>query len=181
MTTLIHKAIEKTLANLLKQKIEAVVLEPSKRAFTNLNGTGDEVAGRLEKLADKHAQAQLARELELPARTRFSDIFEFVDRVVVDLYGTQMTQELRWCEQFYLHKAAMRRLTLMWVTWENMRAEMPATGEEVWMRTIGDYHMNFLMSGRGPFTRCTTSHKPDTPLTVVPLNQTLAEPDENKE
>ena len=54
MTTLIHKAIEKTLANLLKQKIEAVVLEPSKRAFTNLNGTGDEVAGRLEKLADKH-------------------------------------------------------------------------------------------------------------------------------
>ena len=42
-------------------------------------------------------------------------------------------------------------------------------------------HMNFLMSARGPFTRCTSSHKPDTPLTVVPLSQTLAEPDENKE
>ncbi|MBF4554387.1 DUF4913 domain-containing protein [Corynebacterium suicordis] len=181
MATLIQKAIEKTMGNLFQQKIQEPTFTSSKTAFAHFNSDGDELTHRLERLSDKHARAAMARELELPVQTRFSDVFEFVDRVVVDLYGTQTSNEWRWCEQYYRHKPALRRLTLMWVTWENMRAEMPATGEEVWMRTIGDYHMNMLMGSRGPFTRCTTKHNPDSALAVVPLTQNLAEPDEDKE
>lgn len=161
------KSINDALSKLLTPRITAAVPKAIK---TSLPSSAEKLDKLVEDRLGKIKTRVIARELGLPAPTVYRDVFEFVDHVVLDLYATEISNQNGWCSKWYAHGGAQRRLTLMWVTWEKARIEEPATGEEGWMRTIGDYHMAFLMGSRGPFAACNRmEHRPDTPLPSEPI------------
>jgi hypothetical protein len=130
----------------------------------------------------RQADRWMTEELGLPVRTHFRDVYEFVDEFLVEFYPIQQENGRRWCSHWWEHPAAVRRLTLMWASWEHHRADAPATGEEVWARVVGDYHFRWLTGPYGPFIRCTgDKHSVLDPLKSDPIPVTFAEDDEDPE
>ncbi|RRO98198.1 DUF4913 domain-containing protein [Corynebacterium bovis] len=123
----------------------------------------------VRRKALKEQSRWLVEELDAPMPTRFSSVYEFVDEVVLDLYGFDPANDRRWCRRWWAHPAAVRRLTMMWASWEHYRAEAPATGEETWTRLVADHHMTWLAGPFGPFTGCQFAHVDSPPLDSEPM------------
>ncbi|RRQ11986.1 DUF4913 domain-containing protein [Corynebacterium bovis] len=124
---------------------------------------------RARRRARDEKQRWLAAELGEPVRTRYMNVYDFVDDVILDLYGFHTAQDRRWCAKWWDHPAAVRRLTMMWVSWEKHRMDGPATGEEEWTRVVGDYHMRWLVGPFGPFQSCRDRHTPNPSLPSEPM------------
>lgn len=132
----------------------------------------------IERELSRQEQRFMSNELGMPMKTRYRDVYEFVDEVVLDLYPAQLSNEIRWCAKWWAHPAAVRRLTMMWASWETHRAENPATGEESWARFIGDYHFRWLTGPYSPFIRCSdTKHAmpPSLPSDPIPMTNPTAD------
>lgn len=101
-----------------------------------------------------------------PQRTQYEDVFDFVDRYVCMMWPKNATRA--WCPKWWDHPEVVRRFTLMWTTWESAVAQKPATGEEQWLRTVGDPHMKLLADKDGSFMRCDEiKHHRAQPLQVT--------------
>ena len=101
-----------------------------------------------------------------PQRTKYEDVYDFVDRYVCMMWPKNQTRA--WCPQWWDHPEVVRRFTLMWTTWESAVAQKPATGEEQWLRTVGDVHMKVLADRDGSFMRCDDNkHQRAQPLIVI--------------
>lgn len=55
-----------------------------------------------------------------------------------------------WAPDWWRYDEAVVRLEAMWRTWEACRTD-PGIAMSMWLREQGDYHMEILMSPRGPF------------------------------
>ena len=151
-----------------------------------VGGTAREISfdPRIPALVRRETRRQsdrwMTEELGLPVRTHFRDVYEFVDEFLVEFYAIQQENGRRWCSRWWEHPAAVRRLTLMWASWEHHRADAPATGEEVWARVVGDYHFRWLTGPYGPFVRCgAEKHSVLDPLDSEPIPVSFAEDDDD--
>jgi hypothetical protein len=59
-----------------------------------------------------------------------------------------------WCPEWWRHPEALARLDALWLAWEHLRYDR-ALGPSIWWRDHADHHMLLLLSGDGPFRRCT--------------------------
>ncbi|RRO82665.1 hypothetical protein CXF45_10430 [Corynebacterium bovis] len=162
------------IRNMLADAMEGLLAEPLAEAVgaeVQTMVSDRSLKQRIERRAGRDARHLLAAELDVPVRTRYMNVYDFVDDVVLDLYGFHTAQDRRWCAKWWDHPAAVRRLTMMWVSWEKHRIDRPATGEEEWTRVVGDYHMRWLVSPFGPFQSCRDRHvpNPSLPSEQVPL------------
>lgn len=123
----------------------------------------------VRRRARREQSRWLAEQLDVPMPTRFASVYDFVDEVVLDLYAFDPANDRKWCRRWWDHPAAVRRLTMMWASWEHHRAERPATGEEEWARVVGDHHMAWLAGPFGPFTACQFEHVATPPLASEPI------------
>ncbi|MGW9588627.1 DUF4913 domain-containing protein [Microbacterium sp. NPDC055455] len=104
---------------------------------------------------EKWAQDNIA----WPSPTRYGDVYEFFDEYVAVMWPAN--NESRWCAQWWKHPDVVRRLTVMWMSFEARVREKPATGEDEWLRLVGDVHMRILTDkNRGPFASCHHAHRP---------------------
>lgn len=156
--------VDVTLAQQVKLMIKTIGMEA-------VRPVGDDP--RLPHLVRRRARREqsrwLAEELDVPMPTRFASVYDFVDEVVLDLYAFDPANDRKWCRRWWDHPAAVRRLTMMWASWEHHRAERPATGEEEWARVVGDHHMAWLAGPFGPFTACQFEHVATPPLASEPI------------
>lgn len=161
---LIRQYMDSAVGQVVKSTFDAVVREEVGRMLAD---------PRFDALSRRRARREASRwlveELDAPMPTRFSSVYEFVDDVILDLYGFDPANDRRWCRRWWAHPAAVRRLTMMWASWEHYRAEAPATGEETWTRLVGDHHMAWLVGPFGPFTGCQFAHVDSPPLDSEPM------------
>jgi hypothetical protein len=163
------------IAGMVQKSLELALtpfLEPhtSKLAGRFLQRKG--LSQAIERQFARQVEQFATSELGFPMHTRYRDVYEFVDEIVLDLYPAQTGGDIRWCAKWWAHPAAVRRLTMMWASWEVHRAENPATGEEVWARYVGDYHFRWLTGQYGPFGRCSQGHNPSPQLPHDPIPMT---------
>lgn len=159
-----------TVAKLLQTVAAGAVSAQVKRI------TGDP---RLPVLLDREARREADRwmteELGLPVQTRYRDVYQWVDEFFVEFYAVSQNQEKKWCDHWWEHPSAVRRLTMMWASWEQHRVQHPATGEEIWTRVVGDYHFRWLIGSTGPFSKCAAKHTVLEPLESAPMGSGLDE------
>ncbi|MEL4211997.1 DUF4913 domain-containing protein [Corynebacterium bovis] len=160
----ISDLVDKVLAQQLKSTITTVGMEAVRPVDED-----PRIPHLVQRKVRKQQSRWLVEELDAPMPTRFSSVYDFVDEVILDLYCFETAQDRRWCPRWWDHPAAVRRLTMMWASWEHHRAESPATGEEVWTREVGDYHMRWLVGPFGPFQGCRSSHNANRPLDSEPI------------
>lgn len=171
ITEKISSIIDSALSAPIKEKATAVVM-----SALSTPGLQDSI----DREIARQARRSLSQEFGVPLDTVFDNVYDFVDEIVMGLYAQQTSSDLRWCGSWWAHPAAMRRLTMMWASWESHRAENPATGEEVWARVVGDYHFKWLTGSYGPFIRCSHGHNPTPQLPSDPIPTTEpAEPTEH--
>lgn len=163
------------IAGMVQKSLATALLPFLEPKTSNLAGKFLQRKG-LSKAIDRQFARQVEQfatsELGFPMRTKYRDVYQFVDEVVLELYPVQTGGEIRWCAKWWAHPAAVRRLTMMWASWEVHRAENAATGEEVWARYVGDYHIRWLTGQYGPFGRCSQGHNPSPQLPHDPIPMT---------
>lgn len=160
------------LKDLFGTSATKVLKKPAEQAVGNelRRVLGDRrVPGLIARETRRQTDRWMTEELGLPVTTRYRDVYQFVDEFLVEFYAVPTSQSVKWCDHWWEHPAAVRRLTLMWASWERHRADNPATGEEVWARVVGDYHFRWLTGTYSPFTRCSSTHKLSEPLRSAPI------------
>lgn len=169
--------LSKMMDTALSALLENTVSQRTGKVAAKVLGTPS-VGPAIDRELDRQAQRFMATDLGMPMKTRYRDVYHWVDEVFLDLYPAQAGGDVHWCSQWWAHPAAVRRLTMMWASWEAHRAENPATGEEIWARVVGDYHFRWLTGTYSPFTRCSNSHKPSPLLDSepMPLTDPAADP-----
>lgn len=162
--TMITDFVKKVMARQMAETVQAEAAGAIRPVGAELD-----VPQLVRRRARREQSRWLAEELDVPMPTRFASVFDFVDEVVLDLYGFDIANDRKWCRRWWDHPAAVRRLTMMWASWEHHRAERPATGEEEWARVVGDHHMAWLAGPFGPFTACQFEHVATPPLASEPI------------
>lgn len=159
------KVIDSAFSTVLKTTVEARVQKVTAKFIAN-PAIGPAIDREMARQALRYETAELG----LPVKTRYRDVYEFVDEVFLELYPAQLSNDVRWCARWWAHPAAVRRLTMAWASWETHRAENPATGEEVWARYVGDYHFRWLTGPNSPFVNCKEDkHRASPALPSAPM------------
>ena len=83
----------------------------------------------------------------------FPTVEAFVERMVSGIWDRVITDQHRWCDQWWRHPEAVYGLTCLWHAWE----ETHVSDAEARMRWLLSYSyplMDRLASANGPFSRC---------------------------
>lgn len=106
-----------------------------------------------------------------PPQPRFATMFDFVDQLILPLYGTTVMQqrEVNWSKKWWAHPEAIVRLNGLWKTFEKLRIEAPAVHMELFLRVHADYHMHHLMAADGVFAQCRREDQETIPLPTEPI------------
>lgn len=157
---MLNKIVE-TVVSEDVQRIAAPILEEKIGELTSSSEFTDRVSEEAAKAVDSWASRVLGAE----SKRRYADVFSFFDEYVALMFP--MTPETSWSPRWWQHPSVMRRMMLMWVSYEAKVAASPATGEEEWLRTVGHFHMKWMTSRTdGPFSRC----RGDRDHILEPLN-----------
>lgn len=143
-----YDTVEKTIAPHLSAVMEETLADEL-AAMVAKDDFTDAVRTRTREAVGQWSSRNLKEERE----TRYKDVFDFFDSYVAVMFPA--TSDTHWSPRWYEHPAVLRRMMLMWGTFEAKVAASPATGEEEWLRTIGQFHMKWLTDRHnGPFERC---------------------------
>lgn len=99
----------------------------------------------------------------------FSNVYEFVDKLILPLYGLPKTLKPNWSDKWWAHPEAVIRLEALWLRFEALRREEPVTFMETFLRIHADYHMDRLMYPQGVFSQCRKEDVPASPLPSSPI------------
>ncbi|WP_054009817.1 DUF4913 domain-containing protein [Arthrobacter sp. ERGS1:01] len=142
----------------------------------------ESVPGASQELATLNT----ATEGDEEAQPKHANVFEFFDTtfsLLYELYDTQPGVKERekpvlvWCQQWWLHKAVLGRVTAAWYAWEDSYASGGGAMSS-WILEHADRHFDRIMAEDGPFRRCKDGH--NRVLEKYPTIQPLA-PQEDPE
>ncbi len=104
---------------------------------------------------------------------RFKSVYDFVDQLILVTYATTAgrIEDENWAPEWWSHPEAMLRLHGLWMLYETMRKESPATYIDPFLRLSCDYHMRFLMQPDGVFAACNPDDSPSVPLKTTPVDE----------
>lgn len=157
LAELFGRAIGSTVERSLRPAVEAALARP---------GLTEAVERTIEREVDLFAETQLG----LPPRLRFTDEFAFFDDYLRPAYETGGTSQDRgWCGHWWAHPSVRFRVRSMWLAYEALARQAPATCDETFLRTIGDHHMPLLTGDRSPMFACATAHQPSKRLKSEPI------------
>jgi len=111
---------------------------------------------------------------------KFQTVYEFVDQFILVTYATppSRTLSVNWAPQWWSHPEAMLRLHTLWMSYETMRKDAPATFLEPFLRLSCDYHMRYLMQEGGVFAACKKQDFDSVPLRTTPIREEHEEKEE---
>ncbi|MHA2788323.1 DUF4913 domain-containing protein [Corynebacterium sp. S7] len=111
------------------------------------------------------------------ADLRFPTMYEFVDEIILPYYGTASTRigQVNWGRRWWSHPEIVARLEALWLRYETLRQEEPATYMETFFRVHADYHMRQLMGETSVLQDCRREDMPTLPLPTSPVEEKLAE------
>lgn len=90
--------------------------------------------------------------------TELAALREWVCRVILPVYGQEISSARPWCNQWQEHREAVARLHALWLAWKQLTGpEGGLTGPSVWHRDHLDPALLRLRASDGPFAACTTS------------------------
>ena len=104
---------------------------------------------------------------------RFKSVYEFVDQFILLTYATTAgrIEDENWAPEWWSHPEAVLRLHGLWMLYETMRKESPATYVDPFLRVSCDCHMRFLMQPDGVFAACNPDDSPSVPLKTTPVDE----------
>ncbi|WP_055591375.1 DUF4913 domain-containing protein [Streptacidiphilus griseoplanus] len=95
----------------------------------------------------------------------------WVDLILMDVYGREVTTGRPWCTRWPEHPEAVARLHACWLAWQQLTApEAGPAGPSTWQRDHLEALLLHLRSPDGPFAACTQAHHRvlDTPAHTDP-------------
>lgn len=107
-----------------------------------------------------------APESDEEAVPKHANVFEFFDEtfsLLFELYDTDPAELQKnvpvmvWCQQWWLHKAVLGRVTAAWYAWEDSYASGGGAMSS-WILEHADRHFDRIMAEEGPFRRCKGGH-----------------------
>lgn len=109
--------------------------------------------------------------------TRFLTVYEFVDTIILPFYGTTQAgiHSLNWSARWWAHPEVVSRLSALWMRYESLRQQEPATCMEQFLRSHADYHMDRLMGERSALRDCRREDYPTVPLPTSPIETHVEE------
>ena len=97
-----------------------------------------------------------------------ADVETWVEHVYAVVFVRKISQNRRWCSQWWAHAEAIVRLTALWRTWEAARASEEDSALADWLRTYFDALNPVLLADDGPFASCTVDrHSEQRPLPLT--------------
>ena len=104
---------------------------------------------------------------------RFQSMYEFVDQIILPFYGQSSSRipSANWSERWWAHAEVVARLEALWLRFEALRQDEPATYMETFLRVHGDYHMRHLMGEMSVLQDCRREDTPTISLPNTPMNE----------
>ncbi|MFJ6419181.1 DUF4913 domain-containing protein [Paeniglutamicibacter sp. NPDC091659] len=128
------------------------------------------------EMAEQHQDQKQNRAKKEPL---FTSVYQFVSEYLVHAYARRVTQNNRWCAEWFKHTEALARLQALWLAYEDLRYKGPL-GQSVWWNQHLDPCMAELMDpDKGPFSKCDPEkdrHTPDLPLPTKQIAEGLEDP-----
>ncbi|MFF2747829.1 DUF4913 domain-containing protein [Kitasatospora sp. NPDC058048] len=94
--------------------------------------------------------------------TEVATMVPWVDHILLDVYGQEITSGRPWCARWPEHDEALARIHHCWLAWQELTdSRSGATGPSVWQRDHLEPLLLKLRAPDGPFGACTTN--PDHP------------------
>ncbi|MET7843731.1 DUF4913 domain-containing protein [Streptomyces sp. NPDC005356] len=152
--------------------------EPSVNDGTEGEAESDEA----QTLASATAEAALAASEEAPTTIfilaldgrayteELATLTNWVDALLLPVYGREVTTSHPWCEQWLEHPEAVARLHALWLAWQQLTdVKASLTGPSTWHRDHLDPTLLQLRTPDGPFGACTTNAtRPNHRLLAAP-------------
>ena len=109
------------------------------------------------------------------ADVRFPTLYEFVDQIILPYYGTSAARasQVNWSPTWWKHPEVIARLESLWLRYESLLIEEPATAMETFLRVHADYHMRHLMGETSVLQDCRREDTPTIPLANAPIDTTI--------
>ncbi|MBM9508016.1 DUF4913 domain-containing protein [Actinacidiphila acididurans] len=90
--------------------------------------------------------------------TELAALADWVDYLLLPVYGREISTTRPWCHQWYEHPEAVARLHGLWLAWQQYTdTEAGLSGPSTWHRDHLDHALAQLRAADGPFAACTTS------------------------
>lgn len=115
----------------------------------------------------------------LPYATELAALTDWVNHLLLPVYGREISPARPWCERWHEHPEAVARLHALWLAWRQLTtSEAGLTGPSTWHRDHLDPALLQLRAPDGPFAACTTdAHRPNHRLLPSPApHPTRADP-----
>jgi len=108
---------------------------------------------------------------------KYPSMYEFVDDIILPYYGAASTRirSMNWGSRWWSHPEVIARLEALWLRFESVRQEEPATFMETFFRVHADYHMRHLMGESSVLQDCRREDMPTLPLPTSPIEEKLSE------
>lgn len=122
------------------------------------------------------------------AKPVHADVFDFYERTYAlyyELHDTTpnaMQRErpiMSWCQQWWLHRSVVGRLTAAWYAWETAHAD-GGSAISAWILEHADRHFDRIMADDGPLRMCKGQHTDSLDVYPAdPVPDSLRTPDTN--
>ncbi|MEV7574371.1 DUF4913 domain-containing protein [Pseudarthrobacter sp. NPDC089323] len=119
-----------------------------------------------------------------------ADVFDFYDRtfrIYYELHDTTPNALQRerpimsWCQQWWLHRGVVGRLTAAWYAWESAHAD-GGSAISAWILEHADRHFDRIMAEDGPLRMCKQEHTDALDVyPAQPVPESLRLPDTDEE
>lgn len=108
---------------------------------------------------------------------RFPSMYEFVDTIILPYYGVSSARvtSTNWSARWWAHPEVVARLEALWLRYEILRQEEPATFMETFFRGHADYHLRYLLGESSVLQDCRREDTPTVPLPTSPVEITYSE------
>lgn len=105
--------------------------------------------------------------------TQLTALSEWVDRLLLPVYGREISTSRPWCHEWYEHPEAVARLHGLWLAWQQLTdPQAGPSGLSTWHRDHLDQAMYQLRAPDGPFAACTTNpNRPSHRLLPSPASR----------
>lgn len=109
---------------------------------------------------------------------KYASVYEFVDAIILPYYGVSSARinSVNWSARWWAHPEVVARLEGLWLRFETLRQDEPATYMETFFRIHADYHMRILMGETSVMQDC---RREDTPTISLPTSPVEEENKEN--
>jgi hypothetical protein len=92
----------------------------------------------------------------------------WVHRLLLPVYGREVTSGAPWCPRWWLHPEAVAQLHGLWLAWQGQTAAQAGmAGPAAWHRDFLGPVMTSLRDPSGPFAGCKTGGHRPKPAPVV--------------